>query len=133
MDIDVLKQAVTFRTSRSSGAGGQHVNKVETKVDVLLDIESADFLTDNQRALVRKNLSNRINKDGILIVSNQSSRSQLANKEAALSELFQLLKKAIVPPRKRKKVKPLTADREKRLKAKKRKSEIKAKRGKIDF
>ena len=131
MDFESLKKAVSFRTSRSSGAGGQHVNKVETKVEVLFEVETSDLLTEAQKNLVKKRLANRITKDGILILSNQSSRSQLANKEAALNELHALLEKAIIPPKKRKKVKPLVADKKKRLDAKKKHGEKKAARKKV--
>lgn len=133
MEFQDLKKSVSFRTSRSSGAGGQHVNKVETKVEVLFNISEAEFLSDLEKSLARRRLSKRINKEGVLIVSNQSSRSQIGNKEAALKTLFDLLKNAIKPPKKRKKVKPLVAEKNKRLKAKKRKSEIKAGRKKIDY
>lgn len=131
MEIQALKEEVTFRTARSSGAGGQHVNKVETKVDVLFDVQNSKILTEAEKALVSERLKNRITKNGLLILSNQDSRSQSANREAVLETLFELLKKSIVPPKKRKKVKPRQADKKKRLEAKKRQSEKKAARKKV--
>ena len=132
MEAEKLIQELKFRTSRSSGAGGQHVNKVETKVELLFNLEESNALSKEEKDNARKRLAKKINKAGILILSSQKTRSQLANKEIVIEEFLKLMERAVKPPKKRKKVKPLTADREKRLSKKKRQSEKKAARKKVD-
>lgn len=129
-DTKALHHELRFRTSRSSGSGGQHVNKVETRVELLFDVEGSNLLFEKQKKLIRRRLKSRINKEGILIIANQESRSQARNKEAAIAQFDELIKKALRPPKKRKKVKRLTAHPEKRLRNKKRRSEKKALREK---
>ncbi|HFA49634.1 MAG TPA: aminoacyl-tRNA hydrolase [Bacteroidetes bacterium] len=131
MDLELLIPEVKFRTSRSSGAGGQHVNKVETKVELLFDVQQSAILTDEQKQLATERLENRINKNGILIVSSQKTRSQLANKEDAIANFLFLIEEAIRPVKKRKKRRRSKADKEKRLKEKKMQSEKKALRKKV--
>ena len=109
------------------------MNKVETKVELRFDLANSLALDEAEKHLAATRLENRLTKDGILIITNQTTRSQLDNKEAATEEFFRLLEWATTPPKKRKKVKPLTANREVRLSRKRLHSEKKSMRQKVSF
>ncbi len=130
MDPRTLHGELRFRSSRSGGSGGQHVNKVETKVELLFAVEGSALLTEEQKARIREALGKRISKEGILQVTCGRERSQLLNKQAAIRQFNQLVEKALRPPKKRKAVKKLTAEPEKRLQGKRRRAEKKAARRK---
>lgn len=98
---DILK-AVTFRTSRSGGKGGQNVNKVSSKVELIFNLASAAFLTDDERVLIAERLAGRLDQEGNLHVVSQEDRSQLLNKEKAIAKLIALLKSAMQIQKKRK-------------------------------
>ncbi len=132
MDPSLLHPELSFRTSRSSGSGGQHVNKVESRVELLFDIRNSAILTEGQKALLFERLDNRINRDGILLLARQNHRSQRRNREAALAAFDELITKALRPRKRRKKVRPPVANKKKRLEQKKRQSEKKAMRRKVD-
>ena len=118
IDADLLSPFVQFHTSRSGGAGGQHVNKVETKVTVLFDISAATFLSAEDKNRVKKRLFNRLQADGLLQVTSQATRSQLRNRELALQKLVELLSNALATEKPRKATKPSKAAVQKRLDAK---------------
>lgn len=130
MDWNVILSEVTYRTSRSSGAGGQHVNKTETKVEILFDVNGSAGLNDEEKSLVFQVLGARINDAGMLSITSQKDRSQLGNKEIVQEKLKALLEKALVPKIKRIRTKPTKQSVEDRLQEKKVQSEKKALRQK---
>ena len=130
MDATLLMQELTYRTSRSGGKGGQNVNKVETKVEVRFDVTASAALSDAEKELVSEKLANKISADGILSATNQTERSQLANKEKAEQKLLHWVEKALIQPKKRKRVRIPPEVKAARLESKRRRSDIKATRQK---
>jgi len=119
-----------FNFSKSSGPGGQHVNKVNTKVGLRFDVAGSTILTEEQKELLVEKLSNKLTKEGVLVLSSQEARSQLVNKENVLEKLDKLLNSAFFIKKKRKPTKPTKASNRKRLDGKKRQSLKKANRQK---
>ncbi len=121
-----------FITSRSSGKGGQHVNKTESKVELRFDISVSELLSEDERTLLFAKAANKINSEGILQIVTQKERSQVRNKEICIDKFYELLEKTFKKKKKRKKTKPSLSSIFKRLERKKRQSEKKERRRK-DF
>lgn len=117
-----------FHFSTSSGPGGQHVNKAETRVTLLFDVANSPSLTEAQRKQVMQRLASRIDSSGVLQISSQASRSQYQNRETAVARFQQLLAEALKPRKARRKTRPGQAAIEQRLEEKRRRSERKRER-----
>lgn len=131
--LSLPSSELTFRFSRSGGPGGQNVNKLETKVELLFDVANSPSLTDDQKARILSRERNRIDSEGVLRVSAQESRSQYANREAAVTRLVAILSAALARRRKRVKTGATKASREKRIEGKKIRGKIKKMRGRVDY
>ena len=121
-------EELLFKASRSSGPGGQNVNKVNTRVTLLFDVVKSPSLTSTQKARVVAKLATRIDKRGILRVVSQKGRTQEANRQAARERLAELLAAALTRPPIRKKTRVPAGAKERRLKEKKLRSTLKQQR-----
>lgn len=130
MDMELIKQELVYKASRSSGPGGQHVNKVSSKVQLSFDLINSEGLSDKEKETISDKLSNQISKVGVLLMSADDSRSQLKNRTIVTKRFFKLIKNALIVKKKRKATKPNKGAIEKRLKEKKKASEKKLNRGK---
>lgn len=131
---DHLEKEFTFKTSRSGGKGGQNVNKVETKVELLWDLNATLIFTEEEKQRIAQNLSNRISKDQIFSVTAEEDRSQLRNKENAVKKAFYLIAKSLMVAKERKKTKASFPSIKKRLEGKRKQALKKINRAKgFDF
>ena len=129
----VLPRAeLSYRASRSGGPGGQHANTSSTRIELLWDVAGSPSLSGDQRARLLDKLSNRINNDGVLLLAEGGSRSQHQNKEAVTERFVDVVRQGLHVPKRRKRTRPSRASRERRIRAKKKRSEIKRLRGKVE-
>ncbi len=133
MDKIQLQSEIQYKAVRSSGAGGQNVNKVSSKVVLSFDLKNTQGLNEEQKQLVATQLQTRLTADGILNLSCDEDRSQLRNKELVTKRFFELVKKALIVPKERKPTKIPKGVIRKRIKDKKSASEVKKNRRKPDF
>ena len=132
MDREQIRKELVVKFSRSGGPGGQHVNKVATKVIASLHVDTSEGLSSWEKNRLWEKLSSRISKEGFLTVHAEDSRSQSKNRDIAEKKLLSLLADTLKKPKPRRKTKPSRASKEKRLKKKKALSEKKQVRKKPD-
>lgn len=123
-----FSKELSFKTSRSSGAGGQNVNKVETSVTVLWKVSDSEFFNEEEKDLIYHKLKNRINAEGFLFLTVSETRIQLMNKTKAVEKILEIVDKALIIPKKRLATKPSKGQKQKRLDTKKKLSEKKENR-----
>ena len=111
-----------FSASRSGGPGGQHVNKVSSKIELRFHIDNSAILTSHEKDLLKQKLINKINNEGFLQIVSQAERSQLLNKQSAIKKFYQLIEKAFRLVKKRNATKPTQASIQERLQSKKKAS-----------
>ncbi|MCK0179603.1 aminoacyl-tRNA hydrolase [Flavobacteriaceae bacterium S0862] len=133
MEKEQLISELSFKAVRSSGSGGQHVNKVATKVELYFDLENSQSFTEEEKTKLKKSLSKKLSKDSIVILQSSETRSQFKNKQLVITKFLDLIEEGLKEQKKRIPTKTPKAAKRKRLKAKKQKAEIKATRKKPDI
>ncbi|WP_412476773.1 alternative ribosome rescue aminoacyl-tRNA hydrolase ArfB [Flavobacterium sp. TBRC 19031] len=133
MKTEVILTELQFKAVRSSGAGGQNVNKVSSKVMLSFDVNQSLALTDEEKTLLKHKLASKLTNEQVLILACDEDRSQLKNKTIVTKRFLELFKSSLVVPKKRKPTKIPRAVIEKRIKAKRNLSEIKQNRRKPNF
>jgi ribosome-associated protein len=131
--LSIPRNELDVRVSRSSGAGGQHVNKTSSRVEIFWNVLTSRALSEEQRARLQEKLAPRLTTDGSIRVVASDMRSQSRNRDLAEERLAELVRRALVVPRKRKATKPTRAAKEARLEAKKRHSHKKRERRDASF
>lgn len=128
LDKDLLLTELTFKATRSSGAGGQHVNKTSSRVELYWSLKNTRVFSEEEVTRLHAKLSHRLTKESVLQLASQHGRSQHKNKEDVIKRFFSLLEVALIKPKVRKKKRPSRMQKLKRLNAKKRQAEKKASR-----
>jgi len=133
MNSEKIIKELKFKAVRSSGAGGQHVNKVSSKVELFFDLLNSFALSLEEKELLLKNLKSKLTKDGMLLLQCDESRSQHKNKDLVINRFLQIISNGLKVPKKRKATKPSTSSIKKRLEKKKKQAYKKAFRKKPEL
>lgn len=133
MKKESLIKELKFKAVRSSGAGGQHVNKVSSKVELLFDLQNSTEFTEEEKELLIQKLKSKLTKENVLLLSCDESRSQHKNKEIVIKRFLKLIESSLIIPKKRKASKPSKSSVQKRLDKKKKHAYKKAFRRKPEL
>lgn len=125
----IPRAELSYRATRSGGPGGQHVNTTSSRVELAWNVDASPSVTDAQRALIREKLANRINGEGVLLLTASDERSQHQNRELVTERFAELVRRALIVPKARRKTRMPRAAREARLKEKRQRSQTKKMRG----
>ena len=131
--LSIPRGELDVRVSRASGAGGQHVNKTSSRVEIFWNVQASRALSDDQRARLLERLASRLTTEGSIRVVASDMRSQSRNRDLAEERLADMVRRALVIPKKRRPTRPTKASREARLEGKKRQSHKKRERQKKSF
>lgn len=129
-DLEAIKQELTWKAVRSSGPGGQHVNKTASKVVIQFDVANSQALTEEEKIRALKKLEPRLTTNAVLIIESSDSRSQHQNRDSGIERLLEIITNASKKPKPRKKTRPTKASKFKRLREKKLRGETKLNRQK---
>ena len=134
MNVENILKELNFKAIRSSGAGGQHVNKTSSKIELTFDLENSNSLSEDEKTLLKTKLSSKLTNENVLILFCEETRSQHRNKDLAIKRFLALIKENLIRPKRRKKTKPSKGAIKKRLETKQRTSVKKAlrKRPKVE-
>jgi len=133
MDATRLQPELRYQFARSGGAGGQNVNKVATKAELRFNVRTSALLTDEERAVLSTKLAGKLTAEGELVLTHQTERTQLANREKVTKKFYRLIEKAFEEPKPRRKTKPSKAAVAERMAEKKHKGDLKANRRRVDY
>ena len=133
MNPNQVLPELRYQFARSGGAGGQNVNKVATKAELRFSVRDSVLLTHEQRVFLLEKWANKLTTEGELVLTHQTERTQLANKEKVTKKFLRLIEKAFEIPKPRRATKPSKAAVAERITGKKRKGEVKTARKKVDF
>jgi ribosome-associated protein len=130
MNTETILKELDFKAIRSSGAGGQHVNKTSSKIELTFDLENSTSLSDVEKELLKTKLSSKLTKENVLILFCEETRSQHRNKDLAINRFLTLIKKSLLRPKTRRPTKPSKASIKRKAESKQRTSVKKALRKK---
>jgi ribosome-associated protein len=133
MNGEIITSELHFKAVRSTGAGGQNVNKVSSKIVLIFDVATSHGLNDEEKILLYTKLKTKISQENLLILTCDEDRSQFKNKKIIIKRFFEILEKVLTKPKVRKPTKISKGANEKRIQEKKKAGEIKAGRKKLDF
>jgi ribosome-associated protein len=126
MNTENIVKELNFKAIRSSGAGGQHVNKTSSKIELTFDLKNSNSLSDDEKTLLKSKLSSKLTNENVLILFCEETRSQHRNKDLAIKRFLALIKTNLIKPKRRKKTKPSKGAVRKRLETKQKNSVKKA-------
>ena len=133
MNTKLIIKELKFKAVRSSGAGGQHVNKVSSKIELTFDLQNSESFTEDEKELLVQKLKNKLTKDNILLLQCDESRSQHKNKEIVIDRFLNIISGGLIIKKPRKATKPSKSSVHKRLEKKKKQAFKKVLRNKINF